>query len=49
MLVESSKQNLNCALAPVQLSWTHHPVWNVLLAKTEFVDVVLRLPLARTW
>jgi hypothetical protein len=48
-LVESSKQNLNCALATAQLSWTHHPVWNVLLAKTEFVDVVLRLPLARTW
>ena len=42
--VESSKQNLNCVLATVQLFWTHHPVWNVLLAKTEFVDVVLRLP-----
>src|SRR5580658_750321 len=46
--VEGRKQCAYLALSTIQLLGNQQPVWKVLLAKREFVDVVLRPPLAKT-
>src|SRR5580692_5271102 len=46
--VEGRKQCAHLALSTIQLLGNHQPVWKVLFAKREFVDVVLRPPLAKT-
>src|SRR5580704_7344431 len=46
--IEGCEQCVNLALAPIQLFGNHQPVWYVLLARREFADVVLRLPLVKT-
>src|SRR5579863_4182819 len=46
--VEGCEQCVNLAFATIQLFGNHQPVWNVMLARREFVDVVSRLPLVET-
>src|ERR1700761_6638481 len=46
--VEGCEQCVNLAFSTIQLFGNQQPVWKVLLAKREFVDVVLRLPLVKT-
>src|SRR5579863_9659528 len=46
--VEGCQHCVKLAFATIQLFGNHQPVWNVMLARREFVDMVLRLPLAKT-
>ena len=45
--VEGCEQCVNFALSTIQLFGNHQPVWKILFAKREFVDVALHLPLVK--
>src|ERR1700744_1463529 len=46
--VEGREQCANLALSTIQLFGNHQPVWNVLPAKRELVDMMPRFPLVET-